>query len=358
MNPKIGYRETAAALTIFSLSPALLFLVGENASILGSGAWINSLFCFIVSLAIIPLCRAYFLHFEKNNIIDSVCCEFGMISGILVGIIMFAGLVVSGALFFREYLSKISDMTMGRFNAEYVSVFVIIVCTVCAYLGIEALSRQSYLILGFSFVLIFALFAITLAGWNKDNFYPVLGQKASRIFTEYSCFGVNIGLLPYFLICDMIKNEKNSVHCITKIVTVSHILMFILFIIYTATVPYPMSEFFDNSLEAIFASASSGEVMHRFDIFLLALYMSFMVFTVSLVLSVASRICFLIFGGDVKIYILAVAIILYNLSYLDFGISSLRILSLAMFLFVFGLIVILILFKMIKNKTRNRRERS
>ena len=53
----------------------------------------------------------------------------------------------------NEYFSKLTQMTVASYRRNNLSAFMITVCTVCAYLGIESLTRQSYITLKISFLI-------------------------------------------------------------------------------------------------------------------------------------------------------------------------------------------------------------
>ncbi len=316
MNFKIGYRETASALIIFSLTPALVFLVGRNSISLGSGAWINCIICFVISLILLPVCKMYLSYFGGKNIIQSLSGEYGKTVAFIALLLFIILIFASSALSLGAYTDRIMSLTLNQYESHRIALIVCAVSAICAYLGLEAVTRQSYLILNFSYVIIFVLLMITSKGWNTDNFYPLFGVDSARTFNDCLCFVINIGLMPFLLICNYIRSAKESFYCIRRSVIISFSLCFVLFLIYCATVPYPMGRLFGVSPEAIFASASAGEVLHRFEIFLTSLYMFFSVISLSFLIIAASvTLASFSKSGDPAIYVLINSSVIYNLSF-------------------------------------------
>ena len=105
-----------------------------------------------------------------------------------------------------------------------------------------------------------------------------------------------------------------------------------------------MGEGYNSSLEAIFASVGSGELIHRFEVFLLALYTVCAIYSASFALCVSSDFfCRISNFNDSKPYILILAVIMYYLIKIDFGVNLYLFLTafIAIVTLIFPVVIIL-----------------
>ncbi len=315
MNSKIGSRETSAAIVIFSLSPVIPVLIGGTSSILGTGAWINCLFCFALSLLLLLSAKLYFSVCPNQNIIDSCADALGNVVSALVGIV-FLSLVFASAVFSVSfYSSDVSSLTLGAVGAGSARLLFCLAGGFVAWLGIEALTRQSYIILILGIVLIALLVTSCFRGINPDNLYPVLGTSVKGTFSHFMNLSVYMGIAPFLLICDSINTKKSAYKCALRSMVWAFVIATLLFLLYALTVPYPMGKMFSHSMQAIFASASSGELLHRFELLLACVYTLFAIVISAFSLAVCSRvIARLCKTGDERPFVLILTVLLYNLS--------------------------------------------
>lgn len=321
MNSKIGSRETSAAIVIFSISPVIPVLVGGVSSILGTGAWINCLYCFALSLLLLLAVKLYFSVCPNQNIIDSCADSFGKIASVLVGIVFCALIFASAVCSVSFYSSDISSLALGAVSARIARLLFCLAGGIVAWLGIEALTRQSYIILLLGIVLIALVVASCFRGINPDNLYPVMGTSVRGTFSDFMNLGICMGIAPFLLICDSLSDANSAYRCALRSVVCSFAIATILFLLYCLTVPYPMGKMFSHSMQAIFASASSGELLHRFELLLSCIYTVFAIVIGAFSLAVCSKvIAKLCKAGDERPFVLILAVLLYNLSAI--GISA------------------------------------
>jgi len=322
MNSKIGSRETSAAIIIFSLSPVIPVLVGGTSSILGTGAWINCLFCFALSLLLLLSVKLYFSVCPNQNIIDSCTQCFGNVASAMVAIV-FLGLIFASVVFgVSFYSSDISSLTLGAVDSLSSRLLFCLAGGIVAWLGIEALTRQSYIILILSIVLIALVVTSCFRGINPDNLHPVLGTSVKGTFSHFMNLSVYMGIAPFLLICDCISIKKTTYKCALRSMVWAFGIATVLFLLYALTVPYPMGKMFSHSMQAIFASASSGELLHRFELLLACVSTLFAIvisaFSLAVCSRVISRLCKV---DDERPFVLILAVLLYNLSAIKFSAS-------------------------------------
>jgi len=189
-----------------------------------------------------------------------------------------------------------------------------IVSAICAWLGLEAMTRQSYVLFYVAVSIVFLIVVSVFKGLNPDNLYPLLGNSITSTFSNCYSFCVLSGLAPFLLVCDRISNEK-AYFCARRSVLISFVITFIMFLFYSLTVARPLGSVFGISAEAVFASASSGSFFHRFELFMASLYVILAIGTSSFsLLSVSSALSKLCHIGDHRPFVLILSPIIYNLS--------------------------------------------
>lgn len=352
MKQKTGITETSSAIVIFSLSPTLLVLIGENSALLGSGAWINCLICFGISLIMLLTLKWYFSVCPDKSIIDSSAEALGTFPSFIIAIVFLILIFAAGAFSVSIFSNQISSLTLGSVSFEHCRVLFCVSAAVCAWLGIEAVTRQSYVILFFGLAVIALLVASSYRGINFDNIYPLLGNSFKSTFSNYLCMSMYMGIAPFLLICDLLKFKKNPLGCAIRSVAGTFLIAVILFLLYTLTVPYPLGKLFSFSMEAIFASASSGELLHRFELLLASLFTLFAVVSSAFSLIVcAHSLAKLCRFPDIRPFVLILAVIFFNLS--GFEISPAIYLSVCLSLTVLAVFAPLIV-SVINFKRTNR----
>ncbi len=315
MNFRIGKKETSSAIIIFSITPAFSALVGTNSVALGTGALINCALCFFISLVLLLTFKRYFKRCSGMAIVDACEEKIGKVFSWFVTLVI-SCLVFSLAIFSVSTLSKsIFSISTGKIKAQHIRTVICVAVAICSFLGAESLTRQSYLLFYIGTLLISFIFISTYKGLNFENLYPLFGNDIKTTLFNYYPFCLLSGIAPFLLICNHIKEEKSLYKYVYRFVSVSFLVTFVLFFLYSLTVAKPLGMLYEESLEAIFASASSGRFFHRFELFLSSLYVilaivssSFSVQTVSYALS---RLCKI---DDYRPFVLILSLILYTLS--------------------------------------------
>ncbi len=315
MNTHIGKKETSAATIIFSLIPAFSVLIGTNSVLLGSGALINCVICYLISLVLMLPLKLYFRKVSNPCLVDSSAEIFGKFFSWCITLV-FVCLIFFLAVFSVSSLSQtISSLNTGKLKADHIRAAFCVSVATCAFLGAEALTRQSYILFNIVTILITIIIISTFKGLNLDNLYPLFGNSLKTTFSNYYPFCLLSGLGPFLLICNHIEDKKGLFGSVYRFVTISFVITFVMFLFYSLSVSKTLGTFFGASLEAIFASASSGSFFHRFELFFSALYVilaiassSFSVLTASYAISKISK------ANDHRPFVLILSTILYSLS--------------------------------------------
>ncbi|MBE7052565.1 MAG: hypothetical protein E7395_08380 [Ruminococcaceae bacterium] len=305
---KIGNNETSRSLIIFSLPVLFLSLLGSNGANLGTGSVINALLWFGISLIMLLSVKFYFSVFGNVNIIDSSKKALGSLLSYVVAFVFF-GLIF---LVMSQMLSLLSEQIQLLTNASLPKNSTLwLICLafgICSWFGVEAVTRLGYVVLAASIAIMVLLVLILSGGINPDNLYPLVGTSFNSTLTDFSCVGLYCSIAPLLVLCDGLKEGRAAFGVALKTITTVYVIALVFFVLYAITVPHSLGKVFNASLEALFASSSSGEVLHRFEIFLVSL----LIFVSVTALSVGTTACAFILArttgiSDTKPFILVLS---------------------------------------------------
>ncbi|MBE7050178.1 MAG: hypothetical protein E7394_05325 [Ruminococcaceae bacterium] len=343
MKSKAGEREMTCLSLIYSIVPIMTVLAGVGANLMAGGAIVNSLLCFIVVLLMLKPIKNYFKLWGNVKVTDALKDSFSAPVSFIIGITFLTLFSISCVCSLSICTTQISDLTLNVISSDNIRIIVSLSATFLALLGIEALTRHSYVILFVGYILMGTLIYASFRGWNTDNLYPLCGVSVKETFTNYIGICIFSSVAPMLFMCNSLKSREETYKCIKKTVIISNVIMILTLLIYTLTVPYPVGKLYSHSLEAIFSSGSSGDVFHRFEIFLISLFTLFALVSVSYSIIVCTKILKNLFGfTDSRPLVLLVGVLFGSLS--GFGWSAREYIFSGIFLAVLSFFVPLILY--------------
>lgn len=323
MTSKVGKKELTSLSVIYSLMPILTAFAGICANLMAGGVVINCVICFVLALLMLKSTKLYFSLWGNVSITDAIKETAGKTLSAVFAIIFFLLFSVSCVCEICLSVTQISDLTLKVLPEQNIRIAISVSSVILSLFGIEALTRHSYVVLFLGYLLMGILVYASFRGWNTDNIFPVLGVSVKETFTNYICIGIFSSVAPVLFMCNNLKSGNDSYKCARKTLIVSFIIMLLILIIYTLTVPYPMGKPYSHSLEAIFSSGSSGDVLHRFEVFLISLFTVFSVISVSYSIIICAKILKSLFGfKDVRPVIMLIGVIYANLSGLDWSVRE------------------------------------
>jgi len=327
MKSKIGCVETSTCVAILMLPMLVLNSVGKGISIMNSGYLINFIIICALSLFILKICKSGICNlFCTSKIINNTLST--------VFLVFIFSFTLYNLIICTDALKSVSG---NVFKYDILAFLPLVSATICALLGIEALTRCSYL----SFVIIAVIFIlmclVSYNGWKLNNIYPVLGNDVKLTFTNFSSFEI---FFPVIVFSFLINNfdSKNKVYKSAKqSVLIVSITGFLLTLICILSIPYPMGDLYSFSLEGIFSIAGSGLFFHRFEILLIFMILIFCILSIALGIYLASTsFASLTMSKDYKPFSIVIGLILFYLTVLnvDASISYYLYISSSLVLFI------------------------
>ncbi len=351
MKSYIGTKEVSASIVLFSLAPAFLTLIGTVCTSLANGAILSFIISALICLVFLVFAKLYLKKANTESIITVSRNSLGRIFSSLFSIILSVLIFFTTSIGFSAFCANISNLSSFSLPEENIRFILVASACICALSGIESLTRQSYIVFLSSVVIVSLLVLITIKGINKDNLYPILGTDIKGALTNYKFIGLGVGLAPLLLISDHIKKIKKGKNAIFSAYLWIFFIALTMIVLYLLTVPHPMGSIFNSSLEAVFSSASSGEVLHRFELFLLLLFAFLAIESVALCLYCTSyALSQLTQTNDTKPFILILTPVIFFISKQDFSNSIYITFCTVTTLFCVGFILLILIFGKIKEK--------
>ncbi len=298
MKTKAGEKEMTALSVIYSVVPIMTVLAGVGANLMAMGSVTNAAVCFVITLLMLKPLKCYFKIWGNVNTCRAMKETFGSSVAYIVATAFLVFISLSCVCGIKICASQISELSMEVLSHQNIRLIVSLTAVFLAFLGIEALSRHSYVILFIGYILMGTLIYASFRGWNTDNLFPVFGVSVRKTFTNYILISIFSSVAPLLFMCEFFKGSSDTYRCIKKTVIISNVIMVLILLIYSLTVPYPVGKLYSHSLEAIFSSGSSGDVFHRFEIFLISLFTLFSAIFVSYSIITGAQILKNMFGFE------------------------------------------------------------
>ncbi len=319
---KIGLKETSWTMIICGISPSVLFLTGYCSNQLMSGAFFSWLLCFFVSFIILYAFKRSLRKYAcEKPFCDLIIEGFGKRIYCLFVVVTIIMIFLQGAISLSIYINSISNFVSEEIPGKSIGLILSLVIGICAYCGIEGVTRQGYVSAMVAVLFLGLMCYLAKKGVNTDNLYPVFGKSFKGSFLNPIYLILFSSLSPIFLISGMFKESEMELKCLKKVNVYVFSISFVLTALYVLTVPYPIGLNFGNSIDAVFLCIGSGEIIHRFEIFLLIFYLICAIQSLTFVICLCSEKLSAITNlHDYKPYVLVLSAMLYGIS--NFNISA------------------------------------
>ena len=317
MHSKIGLKETARTLAVCGISPSLLFLTAYCSNQYMNGALISCVICFAVSLIMFNFLKKTYFRLIDNEIVSEKrkYDNFWHNSFVIVFAIL---LFTQSSLGFQMYIKSIVKLTGWSHSVRSICYFISLSVFLCAYSGIESNTRLGYVASLFVIGLLFLLSYSSHKGFNTDNLYPVLGNSFSTSFLNPLYLILYGAGAPLILMHRKFRQKQDIVRCFKRVTIYVFVFSIAITLVYLLTVPHPMGKTYGNGLEAIFSCVGSGELIHRFEIFLLILYLICAIQSASFAVCMSSDVFSEVTGfPDSKPYVILLSVVLYFVGNID-----------------------------------------
>lgn len=306
MNSKIGIKESTRMIVFLILPQVILHQISIGLIKLNNGLVYNYIIYSIIFFALIKLMKKSFVG-DKSSV-NSVFEKF--VDILYIAYILFMTLynfgICSEALFFTS---------SGVFSKNAVIFLPFISAVICALLGVESISRTSYMAFYIVGLLLIFIIFLTFSGWSTENIYPVFGTNRSKIFTEFSSLGCFSGVVAIYFLKGSFKDKGGAYTIVKNASVISFVFGFTIIILCILSIPYPMGDLYKFSLNGIFSVAKSGSFFHRFELLVMFLMLILQILSTAVGLYLLSASTANILGlDDYKPFCLLFGMIIFYVS--------------------------------------------
>lgn len=208
---KLGNYSTTALITILIITKVLISAPSLYARhSLGAG-WLEVLISGLFEMLVLAVLLKLVLNFDGMDIIDIAQHAFGKIGKIITGTGSIVIISISTAAVFRSFEELIRNTVMHGESYEGISVFLLSVGIIAAYLGLSCQAGLNGIITPFVFVIIFLVLLIGVSRYSISNIQPIFGHGITNVISNallknssYFELGILLFIMPYL-------KEKSSV---------------------------------------------------------------------------------------------------------------------------------------------------
>lgn len=255
---------------LFSNLPSLVIRTTGNSAPLS--AIISGLAAIL--FAYIILKRLNIKH--NNNLLTLVEDHIGTVGKYLVSVIILIYLLFSSLYFLSELSEFCKLLAFPTSPLWFITGFFVIAATIGAIGGINSLLRISRLIVPMFSTIFLLLIISVLSRSNISNLFPILGNGLDKTLT-----GSLSGIIYYsdivvvFMLIPAPRQSKSRRYAALAGTALAVLFAFLLFLAYTAKIPYPLSSLEKFPLYLLSKEVYFGRFFQRMDAILL-LYSSLM----------------------------------------------------------------------------------
>lgn len=259
MNSKIGIKESSRMITFLILPQMVLHQISWDLQNLCNGMIFNYIIYSVVFFVLIKLMKKSFTGYDQsiNPVFEKAINTIYIIYVFFMTLYNFT--ICSEALIYTS---------SGIFNINTLMFLPFVSAVICAVLGLESISRASYIAFYIVGLIVIFIIMLTFKGWSAENIYPVFGNNFAGIFKEFSLLKCFFGTMGIYFLKNNFKNN-NAYTAFKNVFFISFVFGLTIIILCILTIPYPMGELYKFSLNAIFSVAKSGSFFHRFELVLL-----------------------------------------------------------------------------------------
>lgn len=209
----------------------------------GNSAWIQALYNAIIVFIIFLITSA--IYRGKKNVIELAQSVGGKTLKIIVGLMVFAVLMINFASIIRIFPETVKIVLLQDFRVEAILVAFIIAISIGAYIGIKPIAKINYIFMPIA-VTVFVIFLLLLIPYyDIENILPVFGEGYKKLFVNgfngVSLFSDIILLNVLLSQCENASEAKKSGK---KALIVSSVISVIILLSYCLIYPYPVSKEF------------------------------------------------------------------------------------------------------------------
>lgn len=277
--------------TFINLVVAKMFFTYPRFMVINSGnaAWIQMIYITLISFGLFLIINYLNKKSDMENIFDISERIGGKILRIIVGLLIFAVLMVNLAMNIRIFSESIRTVLLPNTPTSMVMLLFVISISVGAYIGIYSICRIHSLFMPVAAIVMLSFLLMLIPDINLNNIFPLAGTGTQNIFIEglksISLFG---DMMIIYIIMPFCKNKRDIKKSVSYSFLISGIASSVMLLIYILVYPYPISKEFIIPVYQLARIVNIGQYFQRFEAFFeftwsiaMMLYTSFYLFVIS-----------------------------------------------------------------------------
>lgn len=276
--------------TFVNLVVAKMFFTYPRVMILNSGnaAWIQMIYVSLISFALFFIVNYFNKRSNMENIFDISERIGGKIFRIIIGLMIFAVLMVNLAMNIRIFSESIRTVLLPNTPTSMVMLFFIIAVSIGAYVGIYSICRIHSLFMPIAAVVMIGFLLMLIPDININNLFPLAGIGTQNVFiTGLKSISVFSDMMIIYIIMPFCKNKRDIKKSVSYSFLISALASSAILLIYALVYPYPISSEFIIPVYQLARIVNIGQYFQRFEAFFeftwsiaMMLYSSFYLFVI------------------------------------------------------------------------------
>lgn len=176
----------------------------------GTAGWILTLYVSIVAFFLFMIISRLYTPFEGKDLLDLGEYIGGKAGKIIVGLIFLVFALYLAPVFLREFSENMKIIALPQSPLSFVTFFLFVGMVVATYVGIEAITRFSAIMVPIVSVAFFLIIASSSKYFDVSKITPILGNGIYEIFVAgLSKVSIFAGVILLFFLAPFIKSSKN-----------------------------------------------------------------------------------------------------------------------------------------------------
>ncbi len=209
----------------------------------GNAAWIQATYNFIAVFLIFLVTKM--LYRGKKNIIELAETAGGKPLKIVVGMIVFALLLINFSSIVRIFPESVKSVLLQDFKIEVIVIAFVVAIAIGAYIGIQSIAKINYIFMPTAGAVLLAFLLLLIPYYRFSNLMPIFGEGYKSIFLKgfntVSLFSDMLFLNIFLPYCENVGEAKKSG---TKALLISALIAVGILAAYCLVYPYPASKEF------------------------------------------------------------------------------------------------------------------
>ena len=229
-----------------------------------NAAWlqltVNCVFVFFLYWIIFHVYRG------RKNIIALAEMAGGKPLKIITGVIVFSFLMVNYSSIVMAFPDTVKIVLLQDFNIKAIVIVFEIIIAIGAYVGIEALSKVTYIYMPFMGAVLTVFLIFLIPYYHFYNILPIFGNGYLKLFLKgFNSISIFSDMLILNILMPYYSNAMESKKSGMRAIMISSAVIISIMTVYCLVVPYPVSEDFTLPVYQLARMVHLGSFFSRFE---------------------------------------------------------------------------------------------